>query len=125
MGLILVTCATCVEAAEAWTCSYPIPTDAAPGLKRFELVPPDLIDADTQEHYRILENNAYGPVATQSFSRERQEWNLKNLKWKPGIEVGAASIVVNKGTGEFWWGWMFAGGGRVPNEMTHGTCRQD
>ena len=120
--LAFLSCATCAEAAEVWTCSYP--SDGVQGLGRFEVAPPDLIDADAQEHYRILENNAYGLVATSSASRERPEWDWK---WKPGDppQVGAASIVINKETGEFWWGWMFAGGGRVPNEMTHGTCRKD
>jgi hypothetical protein len=73
---------------------------------------------------RILENNAFGLVATSSISKERPDWNWQ---WKPGDPhaVGAASVVINKETGEFWWGWMFAGGGRVPNEMTHGTCRKN
>jgi hypothetical protein len=122
MVLALLSCGTCAEAGEAWTCSYP--SQGVVGLSRLELAPPDLIDKDTQEHYRILENNAHGLVATQSVSRERPEWNWQ---WKPGDgpAVGAASVVINKETGEFRWGWMFTGGGRVPNEMTHGRCRKD
>ena len=112
VGLALLACATSAEAAEVWTCTY---TDGSnPVLVRFEVSPPDLIDASTQEHYRILQNNGYGLVATLSISGIQE--------WQKDPAVGAVSIVINKGTGEFWWNNTFAGAARVPNGSAHGKC---
>ena len=115
-ALGLLACATSAEAAEVWTCTY---TDEG-SLVRFAVSPPDLIDGNTHEHYRILQNNDYGLVATLSVSGI-QEWQ----KAGNSPAVGAVSIVVNKGTGEFWWNNTFAGAAPIPNGSAHGQCLKD
>jgi hypothetical protein len=118
---VLVAGATSAEASEAWTCSYStvpgLPTDTSPVLIRFELTPPDLIDTKTHDHYRILQNNDYGLVATLSIS-EIEEGHKEPT-------VGAVTVVINKGTGEFWWGWIIAGQAAVVNQPVHGKCLRD
>jgi hypothetical protein len=46
-------------------------------------------------HYRLLQNNEYGLVATYAFSR------IENGQVKP--TVGASTIIINKATEEFRW----------------------
>ena len=84
-------------------------------VARFEVVPPDVIDTGSKEHYRILQNNDYGMVATLGVSKVEADQPV----------VGAASIVINKGTGEFWWNNIFAGPARVSNGSAHGKCRKE
>jgi hypothetical protein len=116
----VVCFATSAGATEAWTCTYTLPsggTVSDPVLVRFEVSPPDVIDADTEEHYPILQNNDYGLVATSSISQ------IESGQKSP--TVGAVSIVIDKGTGEFWWDTTIAGASRVANGAAHGTCRKD
>jgi hypothetical protein len=49
---------------------------------------PDLIDTSSQDHYRILQNNDYGLVATLAVS------GFQEGQKDPA--VGAVSIVINK-----------------------------
>jgi len=72
-------------------CSYVGRAHAA-GLARFEVSPPDLIESELQEHYRILEKNDYGIVAASAAAQ------VKERAKKP--TVGATTVVIDKGTGE-------------------------
>ena len=111
MGLTLLTCATSAEATEAWTCTYLAGVmDAV--IVRFEVSPPDLIDAGTQERYRILQNNENSLSAAISISQNREG------QQEPS--VGALAIMINKATGEFWWNNTFVGVARA-----HGKCLKD
>jgi len=103
-----LACTTATKAADAWTCTYPFLNDRVQSdnaFVRFEIATPDLIQIKAPTnlllptpqgtHYRILQNNDYGLVATFSIS---------------GIEeggkdpyVGATSVVINKMTSEFHW----------------------
>jgi hypothetical protein len=74
---------TTSAAAEAWTCSY------VAGLTRFEVSPPDLIDAEFHKHYPILENNDYGFVAASSISQIE--------KGDKTPTVGVTTVVITKG----------------------------
>jgi hypothetical protein len=118
VGLISLACATSVEAAEVWTCSYA--TQGEPGFYRFELSPPDLIEtvppffiSFNREHYRILLDNDYGLVATLSIS----EIEVADQK----ATVGAWTLVIDKETGEFLLSGAIAGtiSGEVPPEWNH------
>lgn len=91
VGLTLLACTRSAEAVEAWTCTYLAGVSDAV-IVRFELLPPDLIDAGTQEHYRILQNNENSLIAAISISRHQEGQR----------ELGALSIMINKATGEFW-----------------------
>jgi hypothetical protein len=112
------------KAIEVWTCTYTkqtravVATNTDTELVRFEVSPPDLIDTGNHEHYRILQNNDYGLVATTSWS-----------KVKSGLKspvVGARTVVVDKGTGEFWWA-MTSVSGKVAALAYHisGKCLKD
>jgi hypothetical protein len=114
---VLVAGTTGAEASEAWTCSYSLSADSEPLIIRFEMSPPDLIDTSSQDHYRILQNNDYGLVATLAVS------GFQEGQKDPA--VGAVSIVINKSTGEFWWDNTFAGTARIPNGSSHGKCQKD
>ena len=81
-------------------------------LVRFEVSPPDLIDAGTQERYRILQNNEHSLIAAISISR--------NQEGQQEPAIGALSISIDKTTGEFWWNNTFAGVARA-----HGKCLKD
>jgi hypothetical protein len=107
----LLACATSAKAAEAWNCTYKAGISGAM-IARFEVSPPDLIDASTQEHYPILQNNENSLIAAISIS-QNQDGQLEP-------SVGALSIEINKATGEFWWKNTFAGVARA-----HGTCLKD
>jgi hypothetical protein len=111
MGLTLLTCATSAEAAEAWVCTYLAGVSDAV-IVRFEVSPPDLIDAGTQERYRILQNTENSLIAAISISQ--------NQEGQQDPAVGALTIVINKATGEFWWNNTFAGVARA-----HGKCLKD
>ena len=112
MGLTLLACATSAEATEAWTCTYLAGVmDAV--IVRFEVSPPDLIDAGTQERYRILQNTDNSLIAAISISQ-----NQEGQQNDPA--VGALSVVINKATGEFWWNNTFVGVARA-----HGKCLKD
>jgi hypothetical protein len=88
-------------------------------LIRFEVAPPDLVDTSTQEHCRILQNNEFGLVATLSISE------IEEGRQSP--TVGAVSIAIDKGTGEFWWDTTIAtSASRVAdNGAARGKCLKD
>jgi hypothetical protein len=119
--LAFLSCATCAEAAEAWTCTYTVPigsgTVSDPVLTRFEVSPPDLIEAKHHHHYRILQNNDFGLVAASSISE------IEEAQKDP--TVGAFTVVINKRTGEFWLSTTIAGQAAVVNQPVHGKCLKD
>ena len=103
-----LACATSAEAADAWTCTYPFLNDRVQmddAFFRFEIATPDLIETKAQKdliiatppgtHYRILQNNDYGLVATFSISGI--------VEGEKDPYVGATSVVINKTTGQFYW----------------------
>jgi hypothetical protein len=109
LAIALLGYATSAKAADAWTCTWPI-LDAklreSSALVRFEIATPDLIETKAEPrdlmwltppgtHYRILQNNDYGLVATFSFS------GLPEGAKDP--YVGAISVVINKMTGQLLW----------------------
>jgi hypothetical protein len=108
---VLIALASPVEATEVWTCTYAPPSRAVvanhtgPEHVSFEVSPPDLIDTAKDEHYRIMQNNDYGLVATSSWSEVQS--GLKSPV------VGARTVVVDKGTGEFWWAMTSVSGTQV------------
>jgi hypothetical protein len=76
-----LACAASADAADAWTCTYPFINDRVQSdnaFVRFEIATPDLIQIKAPTnlvlptpqgaHYRILQNNDYGLVATFSIS---------------------------------------------------------
>ena len=109
-GCALLVCAS-AEAAEVWNCTYIRGINEAV-LVRFEVSARDLIDAGTQERYRILQNNEYNLIATISISR--------NQEGQQEPAIGALSLEINKTTGEFWWKNTFAGVARA-----HGRCLKE
>ena len=60
----LIACAPPGHAAETWTetwtCTHTSPIDNQPTITRFEVSPPDLIEAKFHQTYRIEKNNDYG-----------------------------------------------------------------
>jgi hypothetical protein len=130
------------EAADAWTCTWHL-IGGDDEFVRFEVATPDLIQAKGPEnviphtppgtHYRILQNNDYGLVATYSAS------GIYDLSGSVGAVdrpySGEISVVINKTTGEFLWAeaWAYA----PKNEHTdddvlrsmsmflHGKCLHD
>jgi hypothetical protein len=120
----LIALASPAEATEIWTCTYTegtravVPSHTDPQLVRFSVSPPDLIDTANEEHYRILQNNEYGLVATTSWSEVQN--GMKNPV------VGARTVVVDKGTGEFWWAITSVSGAQVALAyQINGKCRKD
>ena len=107
----LIAFASRAEAMEVWSCTYTtltravVPSHTDPELVRFEVSPPDLINSANHEQYRILQNNDYGLVATTSWSEVQS--GLKSPV------VGARTVVVDKGTGEFWWAMTSVSGTQV------------
>ena len=102
--------------AESWTCTYKFGT-VAPNVVHFYLSPPDLIETKTNERYRVSENNGYGLVATSSISQ------IETGHQK--ATVGAATVVINKETGEFWWATAIAGQAVAVNQPVQGKCIKD
>ena len=121
VAFALLSIATSAQAAEVWTCTYTytvrMGTPPEPWLIRLEVSPPDLIDSGSQQHYRILQNNDYGLVATLGISE------IQAGQKDPTI--GAVSIVINKGTGEFWWNTTISGPSPEPNGSSQGKCLKD
>jgi hypothetical protein len=108
LGLMWLACATSAEAADAWTCTYPFLNDRREpdnAFVRFEIATPDLIETKAPTnlvlptpqgvHYRILQNNDYGLVAT--FAESGIPEGAKDPY------VGATSVVINKMTSQFYW----------------------
>jgi hypothetical protein len=90
------------EAADAWTCIFRFSLGDTDQAVRFEIAnsdltetkgpPQSIIPAGT--HYRILQNNDYGLVATFSYSGA--------LERGKDPYVGAISVVINKMTGQLY-----------------------
>lgn len=103
--------------AETWTCTYGMEGMEGPALHRFQVSPPDLIETKYNDHYRLLQNNGRGLVATSSTSETEQDQE------KPA--VGASTVVINKETGEFWWATLAAGQNAALNNPIQGKCIKD
>ena len=114
-------CTTSAHAAEkwteTWTCTHSSSPDNRPIVTRFEVSPPNLIEANFHQTYRIEENNDYGIVATSSISKIEQGHKEPT--------VGAVSIIINKKTGEFWWVSAIAGQPAAVNQPVQGKCIKD
>ena len=115
----IIACAMSAQAAEkwteTWTCTHSSASDHRPTVTRFEVSPPDLIETDFHQTYRIEKNNDYGLVATSTISKIEQGHREPT--------VGAVSVVINKMTGEFWW--VSAITSELPaavNQPAHGKC---
>jgi hypothetical protein len=102
------------QAAEIWSCAYPSLANDRPTIKHYEVSSPDLIDVEFHQIFHIEQNNEYGIVATSSISEIEQGQTQPT--------VGAVSIVINKGTGEFWWVTAIAGQPAAANQPVHGKC---
>lgn len=115
--LIAVLVATAVQAADGdrWTCSYPLPV--RPALLRFEVKSPHLIDIKSGDSYRLIEDNVFGLVAAQSIARPEQG------RQQP--TVGVSILIIDKSTGEFWFGGIVAGQSAAANQPAQGTCIKD
>jgi hypothetical protein len=115
--LVLATLAAPAEdahAEEIWTCNYSGPLSTEPTLIRFQVSGTTLIEAQFQDRYRILENNEYGLVATLADSKVE----------KDHVTVDAFTVVINKGTGEFWLATAIAGAYNTLNHSVGGICRK-
>jgi hypothetical protein len=116
----VIACATSAYAAETrtetWTCTHYSALGNGPTITRFEVSPPDLIDSESHQTYRIEKNNDYGIVATSSIS------DIEEGHKEP--TVGAVSIVINKITGAFWRVSAIAAAGQpdAVNQAAHGWC---
>jgi hypothetical protein len=121
VAITLLACANPARAVERWeeywTCTY-ADASAKPVSLNFELSPPELVEtASFHVHYRILQNNDYGVVAASSIS-----------EIEPGHTqptVGAVTVVINKGTGEFWLATTIAGQSAAAHQPVHGNCRKN
>jgi hypothetical protein len=111
----VIASAASAGAAETWTCTYT--ADNQTTIKRFEVSPPNLIDVQFHLSYQIEKNNEYGLVATSSISEIERDQKLPT--------VGAASIVINKTTGEFWWVAAITGQPAAVNQPVQGKCIKD
>jgi len=118
----VVACAISANAAETWTetwtCTYSTAFDNRPTVARFEVLPPDLIETNFRQTYRIETNNDYGLIAISAISKIEQGHKEPT--------VGAVSVVINKMTGEFWWvSAITAGQPAAVNQPAHGKCIKD
>jgi hypothetical protein len=115
-------CATAANADEVWTCSYePLSSQsvtAEPKFLRFRLSPDGLIETTHGDHYRIVENNDYGLIATLPIATIKPGQNVPT--------VGAATVAINWGTQEFW---LAKGSpGQLDPDIhppVHGKCLKD
>jgi len=64
-------------------------------LHRFLIPGDELVETKTDDHYRLLKNNEYGLVATDTISE------IEQGQKKP--TVGVIAIIINKTSGEFMW----------------------
>ena len=118
----VIACAISADAAETWTemwtCTHSSASDNQPTVTRFEASPPDLIEVNFHQMYHIEKNNDYGLVATSSISKIEQGHKIPT--------VGAAAVIINKMTGEFWWvSAITAEQPAAVNQPAHGKCIKD
>lgn len=116
VAITLLALSTSARAADSWTCTYTLQNDK-PEFLHFALSPPDLVETALYGHYRILENNNYGVIAASSISE------IKQGEVSP--TVGAITVVINKGSGEFWMASAIAGVDAAVNQPVHGQCRNN
>lgn len=121
VAITFLACANPARAAERWeehwTCTY-ADDGAKPVSLSFELSPPELVEtALFHEHYRILQNNDYGVVAASSISI------IQPGDTQP--TVGVVTVIINKGTGEFWLATTIAGQSAAAHQPVHGNCRKN
>ncbi len=114
----VIACSMAAHAAETWTetwtCTHSSGINGST-ITRFEVSPPDLIEAKFHQRYHIEKNNDYGIVATSTISKIEQGHKDPT--------VGAVSIVINKTTGEFLWvSAIAAGQPAAVNQPAHGKC---
>jgi hypothetical protein len=118
----VIACAISANGAETWietwTCTYSTAVDNRPIVARFEVSPPDLIESNFRQTYRIEKNNDYGLIAVSTISKIEQGHERPT--------VGAISVVINKITGEFWWvSAIAAGHPAAVIQPAHGKCIKD
>ena len=117
VALIMLTAAN--EAwAEAWTCTAMMEGIKGPFLFRFVVLGNEVMDARTNEKYRLLQNNEYGLVATYPFSDIVQGRSVIPT-------VGATTIIINKATQEFRWEQATTGYVPSPDIRVNGKCIKD
>lgn len=116
-----IACAISAHAAETWTetwtCTHTSASDKRPTITRFEVSPPNLIETNFHQTYRIEKNNDYGIVAISPVSEIE--------KGHKAPTVGIVSIVIDKMTGEFWWVTAIAGKPAASNQPARGKCIKD
>lgn len=117
----VIACWTLAHAAETWTetwtCTHTSASDKRPTITRFEVSPPDLVEANFHQTYHIEKNNDFGIVAASSVSKIEQGHKEPT--------VGIVSIVINRMTGEFLWATAIAGQHAAVNQPAHGKCVKD
>lgn len=98
LACVALCCATIANAEEMWTCSYaPLSSQSVttdPKFLRFQLSPDGLVETTQAHHFQIVENNDYGLIATRPISTIEQGQSTPT--------VGATTVVINRGTQEFW-----------------------
>jgi len=105
------------QAEDAWSCNYSGPLSTGPTLIRFQVSGTTLIEAEFKDRYSILENNEYGLVATHAVSRVEKDHKQPT--------IGAFTVVISKGTGEFWLATAIAGESNTVNQSVSGMCRRE
>jgi hypothetical protein len=113
-ALVFVVAAASNAQAEAWTCTGVMDGFKEAFLRRFVVLKTEVI-----EHYRLLQNNEYGLVATSSISEIGQGQD------KP--TVGASTVVIDKTTNEFRWETIIMGVAPLvgANTPVRGKCIGD
>jgi len=120
VGVIFV--GTAPARAEAWACTFNMLSSKEPVSRLFRLAPPyDLVDTVYDDHYRVLQNNELGLIATRAISR------IEQGEQKPTIT--ASTVVIDKTTGEVWWDSLTTGMGADEaaswNKPVQGKCTKD
>ena len=117
-ALVFVVAAASNAQAEAWTCTG-VMEGFKEAFRRFVVLKTEVIEAKTNEHYRLLQNNEYGLVATSSISEIEQGQD------KP--TVGASTVVIDKTTNEFRWETIIMGVAPLvgANTPVRGKCIGD
>jgi hypothetical protein len=118
-ALVFVVAAASKAQAEAWTCTGVMEGLKEAFLRRFVVLKTEVIEAKTNEHYWLLQNNEYGLIATSSISEIEQGQD------KP--TVGASTIVIDKTTNEFRWETIIMGVAPLvgANTPVRGKCIGD
>ena len=118
-ALVFVVAAASNAQAEAWTCTGVMEGFKEAFTRRFVVLKTEVIEAKTNEHYWLLQNNEYGLIATSSISEIEQGQD------KP--TVGASTVVIDKTTNEFRWETIIMGVAPLvgANTPVRGKCIGD